>query len=250
MKMKTKSSPIVLLLLAFVFLTHSAAKAQNARLHEGYDNSGAYEDFGGENIYLNGYMNNKASSITVGDGLFVNTCDEHLQREKGDPSCKSYPEGKYRFVSLNKRVSYINVQRPKTSPYPKSVVCLYTGFNGMGDQKCYEKSGEFPLSEYVGTYPMIEDGVPASKWSDTVSSIWVSPNYFATVNRTMMNAQGSITVIGRKYQAGINNLDSSFNNAVLTVRIERRFALFPLPNEIKTKKILTTKSLPKTKRLP
>lgn len=246
--MNTKIKSMLFLsltLTAFLLSAYASAEAQYARLHEGSDNNGAYEDFGGENIYLDrpnhtSYMNNKASSITVGEGLFVNLCDRHPQREQGDPSCGAYPEGKYRIVSLDKRVSYINVQRPKSSPEPKSVACLYTGFNGIGTQRCYNKSGEFSLLEEANWYGYVDKGVSPAKLADTVSSIWIAPNCSVTVGKLVLGARGSMTGVTKKYGAGMNNLSvGGFNNSVTTIKIER-LRLMPddirkLPSKVKVK---------------
>ena len=68
-------------LMVLILVLAGAAFGQ-VKLHEGANENGAEASYGLGAHYLNGsYMDNRASSIEVPPGFWVNLCDQHPQQE-------------------------------------------------------------------------------------------------------------------------------------------------------------------------
>lgn len=212
------------MLTAIVIFGNFAANAQDMPvvvLHEGKDYNGDYQEFPVGNRELQGdYIDNRASSITVPNGLEALVCDEKPVGKFGGIKCTKYPEGNYRFQKNDKKISYIEVRAlPKNSYlFGDENVCLFSGADGTGYMTCLKEFGEFRLSKTVFPNTLLQsmaDKANAS-WGQVVSSIRVSPKIVVTLKKS---ASGG-SFIAKKYKSGFYNLNEEFSNNVSKIKIE------------------------------
>jgi hypothetical protein len=212
-------------------VTATAASAQIVMLHEGANTNGAFERYGiGKHFLKNTYMNNKASSVTVPPGFWINLCDKHPQQERGDPSCTSLPEGEWQIRELNKRVSYINVTLP-SEPIGTFPARLYANRGQQGTSKAILAAGTWQLgSDWIGQRSTV-DGQQMPTWKSVTSSIWIAYGYRATIsrvgNKMLGGAPGHPVQIS--FDAGKHDLSADFDNKVFWIKVEKAPIIRPRP---------------------
>lgn len=220
-----------LILTVLLFITATAAFAQHVILHEGPRNNNAYIRYGiGTHFLKNTYMNNKAQSVTVPPGYWINLCDEHPQRERGDPSCTSLPEGNWEIRELRGRVSYLNVTMP-SEPLGSALARVYANKGQQGTSFYISTARTEQLgANWIGLRSAI-DGQPAPTWKQAGSSIWIARGYRAIISRVGNNMIGG--TLGHPVQitlaAGKHDFNADFDGKTVWVRIEKVTFTRPRP---------------------
>lgn len=246
MKTINKSSLLAgaLSVLAIVFSAHLQAKAQTQYvvLYENEHYSGSFTSYSVGEWDLDGKpFDNKASSMTVPDGYIAYVCNLHYKNPARFFGCDFFPEGKYRFNELNKKVSYLLVRIDK-GVRDNCIVCLYSGFNETGYTKRYTTVGNFSLNETTSDYSVI-DGNRSPLLSETTSSMWIAPGYTVTI-------KGDFDP--ETFPPGIVNLAPYYNNQISKITIRKGLKLpdtkSPTPNTkiIPLSPKIKTKPFPKT----
>src|ERR1700755_1228601 len=174
-----KNALLLILLMAAV----SFGQIDRTRLFTGANQDGVHADFNvGETDLHTWAINDRARSISVPEGHWVTLCDEHLQRERGDLPCTSFPEGKWLVRALSERISYIRDEWA-SDPLGSFPVRIYSSYGQRGTSLALSRIGINDLIHWSVGPKAVVDGRSMPTWEKVASSIWIASGYTVQLNR-------------------------------------------------------------------
>lgn len=240
---------MLLAITALGFAAHFEAQAQTPHvvtLYEGDRENGASRKYFAGNWYLGGAedFDNRASSMTVADGMSVAVCDAsmnpaYITGGRTPDRCLRFPEGEYRFQGFDKKATYIVVENFEIHRHD-CIVCLYSDTVSRGYVTRYNATGTFSLGEPLGGSAKI-DGNDAPTIGGSTNSLWVAPGYAVTVKAED---------ISKTYGSEAHNLPPDLINHITEIIIKKSYFGLDSPRKVPNAKLLKVKPRLILKRKP